>query len=66
MKIIVIVSILIIIFGVFTYPKWSITECYKKSEINAKHPDWTPNCGIDFLKKDPQWFIDNGYEKYVS
>ena len=44
-----IVSISIIIFGIFTYPKWSRKEWYKRCEINSKHPDWTPNCCINFL-----------------
>lgn len=44
---------------------WSYKIWYERCIINSKHPDWCPNCRINFLKKDPQWFIDNGYEKYV-
>lgn len=61
-----IIPIPIILFGIFTYPKWSRKEWYKRLEINSKHPDWTPNCCINFLEKDPQWFINNGYGKYVQ
>jgi len=66
MEALVIVSLCIIGFGAFMYPRWSYKEWYKRCEINSKHPDWRPHCNINFFKKDPQWFIDNGYEKYVS
>ncbi len=61
-----ILAILIIAFGILTYDKWSYKSFYKRIEINSKHPDWKPYCGVNFLKKDPQWFIDNGYGKYVK
>ena len=64
--IIKILSVIIIIFGICTYPKWSRKEWYKRCEINSKHPDWKPHCNINFIEKDTQWFIDNGYEKYVD
>ena len=63
MKILLVV--LFLIFLVATYDKWSMNAYYKRCEINAKHPDWYPRCGINFFEKDPQWFIDNGYEEYV-
>ena len=66
MESLLIIASLIIIIGIFTYPKWSISKCAKLGEINSKHPDWYPNCGIDFLDKDPQWFVVHGYGKYVK
>ena len=66
MKVLLIMAIAIIIFGVINYDKISYKKWYERCEINSKHPDWKPYCGINFLKKDPQWFIDNGYEKYVD
>ena len=65
MMYLVIAAILILIFAVSTYPKWSYNEWYKRCEINALHPNWYPKCAINFLKKDSQWFIDNGYGKYT-
>lgn len=61
-----VVAIVIIIFGVINYNKMSYKKWYERCEINSKHPDWYPYCGINFLKRDPQWFIDNGYGKYVN
>ena len=66
MKILLIIAIAIIIFGVVNYDKMSYKKWYERCEINSKHPQWKPYCGINFLEKDPQWFIDNGYEKYVG
>ena len=59
------INVCIIIISVFTYPNWSYKQFLIRCEINAKHPKWTPYCGKNFLESDPQWFIDNGYEKYV-
>lgn len=66
MNILLIIAIAIIIFGVVNYDKMSYKQFYKRCEINSKHPDWYPKCGINFLEKDPQWFIDNGYKKYID
>lgn len=60
------IAIGIILIAVVFYPKWSYKQYYLRSEINAKHPDWRPYCGINFLEKDPQWFIDNGYKGYIK
>lgn len=65
MKVLFIIAIIIFGFYVINYKKMSYKEWYKRCEINAKHPDWYPNCRIDFLRKDPQWFIDNGYGEYT-
>ena len=65
MIIMFVICIAIILFSVFTYDKWSYKMWYERCIVNSKHPDWYPNCRINFFKKDPQWFIDNGYEKYV-
>ena len=61
-----IICLLVIVFAVSNYPKWSYKEFNKRSEINAKHPDWKPYCGINFLEKDPDWFRNNGYGKWVD
>ena len=66
MKTMFIICIAILIFAIFTYDKWSYKNWYERCKINSKHPEWTPNCGIDFMKKDPQWFINNGYSKYLN
>lgn len=60
-----IIAILIIIIGIITYNKWSYKKWYERCRINSKHPNWKPYCGIDFIRQDPQWFIDNGYEKHI-
>lgn len=65
MIILYLLALVIIIFGVANYDKMSYKKFYERSVVNSKHPDWTPKCGINFLEKDPQWFIDNGYEKWV-
>lgn len=61
-----IICLFILFVAVVTYPKWSYKEFDKRSKINAKHPNWKPYCGINFMKEDPQWFIDNGYGEYVK
>lgn len=61
-----IVALLVILVAIYNYPKWSYKKFYERSEINAKHPKWKPNCGVNFMKEDPQWFIDNGYGDYVK
>lgn len=66
MTIMFICCILIIIFAIFTYDKWSYKAWHERCIINSKHPKWTKNCRINFLEIDPQWFIDNGYGKYVK
>lgn len=66
MIIMFIICMIVIIFSTFTYDKWSYKVWYDRCIINSKHPKWTKNCRIDFLKEDPQWFINNGYGKYVS
>jgi hypothetical protein len=38
----------------------------ERAEVNSKHPDWYFRCGINFLEKDPQWFIENGYKQFVK
>ena len=65
MKALLVVAIIVIAFGVANYNKISYKRFNKRCEINSQHPDWFPFCGIDFLEKDPQWFIDNGYVDYV-
>ena len=59
-----IIAIALIIFCVKKYNEG--VPWYEICEVNSKHPDWHPYCGINFLKKDPQWFIDNGYSEYVN
>lgn len=66
MKILFIIAIIIIIFGVINYDQISYKKWYERCEINSKHPDWHFNCRINFLEEDPQWFIDNGYGEYVK
>lgn len=61
-----IVALLVILVAVSTYPKWSYKKFDERSEVNSKHPDRRPYCGINFLKKDPQWFINHGYGEYVK
>jgi hypothetical protein len=65
MKILFIISIVIFAIFVINYNKMSYKAWNKRCEINSKHPGWYPFCHIDFLKEDPQWFIDNGYEEYI-
>lgn len=65
MTVVLILALLVVIFAVSTYNKFSYSIWSKRCYINSKHPDWTPYCGIDFIKKDPQWFIDNGYGDYI-
>jgi hypothetical protein len=65
MSVLLIIAVAVIIFGVANYDKMSYKKWYERCEVNSKHPGWTPKCGIDFLEKDPQWFIDNGYGNYV-
>lgn len=62
----VLLSVVIILFLTLTYDKWSYTAFYERCDVNSKHPNWYPKCGINFLEKDPQWFIDNGYSEYVK
>ena len=59
MKILFIIAMIIILFGVFNYDKISYKKFYERCKINSKHPNWTPFCGTNFIEKDPQWFIDN-------
>ena len=66
MNVLLIVAVAIIIFSTLNYDKWSCKKWYERCEVNSRHPDWYPKCGINFLEKDPQWFIDNGYENYVK
>lgn len=66
MKILLIIAVIMIIFAIVNYDKISYKKWYERSLINAKHPDWEPYCGINFFEKDPQWFIDNGYESYIE
>ena len=60
------ICLLVILVAVMTYSKWSYKEFDKRSKINSKHPNWTPYCGINFLKEDPEWFINHGYGDYVK
>ena len=66
MTILLIVALIIIGFGIAYYDKISYKKFYERCEVNSKHPDWTPNCRVNFLEKDLQWFIEHGYEKYVK
>lgn len=66
MTVVLIIAFIVVIFAVFNYNKISYSMWYERCYVNSKHPDWTPNCGIDFMKKDPQWFIDNGYGVYLT
>lgn len=65
-KILFIISVIVVVISIFTYEKWSYKAWEKRCEINAKHPDWEPFCHRNFFEEDPQWFIDNGYGKYVK
>jgi cytochrome bd-type quinol oxidase subunit 2 len=49
-KIALIIAILLLVFFVATYEKWSYKAFYKRCEENSKHPDWTPFCGKKFYK----------------
>lgn len=60
------ICFIVLLIATATYPKWSMKEYENRCKINSKYPDWYPKCGINFFEKDPQWFIDNGYEKYVK
>lgn len=62
---IIIFSIILLILAAYNYEKIGYKAWAKRCEINSMHPDWYPYCGINFLEKDPQWFIDNGYGRYV-
>lgn len=66
MKYLFILAVGIIIGAAFNYKKWSYKEWYKRCEINAKHPDWTPKCNRDFMKEDPDWFVKNGYKEALE
>lgn len=66
MNILLIIAIAVIVFGVVNYDKISYKKYNERCEINSKHPDWKPYCGINFLEKDPRWFINNGYGSYVD
>ena len=66
MKIIFFICITIVVISILTYEKWSYKTWEKRCQINAKHPNWDPFCGSNFFDEDPQWFIDNGYGKYVK
>lgn len=65
-KILFIISVIVVVISIFTYEKWSYKAWEKRCEINAKHPDYEPFCYRNFFEEDPQWFIDNGYGKYVK
>ena len=66
MNILWIAAIVVIVISATIYDIVSYKKFYKRCEINARHPDWRPYCGINFLEKDPKWFIDNGYSEYVN
>lgn len=55
-----------LVFFVVNYSKISYKKWTERCEVNSKHPDWKPYCGIDYLEKDPKWFIDNGYGDYIG
>ena len=65
MKLLFIIAIAIIIFGVINYDKISYKKWYERCEISSKHPAWYFNCRKDFLEEDTLCFIDNGYGEYV-
>lgn len=66
MKIALIISICFILFAISNWDKMSYKKFEERCEINSKHPDWIPYCGINFIEKDPQWFIDHGYADVVK
>lgn len=65
MTLLFIISLAIITIGVVFHDKMSYKKMYQRQVINSKHPNWTPYCGVNFLEKDPQWFMDNGYGEYI-
>lgn len=66
MSVIFIIAVCVIIFGIIKHDDVSYKKYYERSVVNSQHPDWYPKCGINFLEKDPKWFIDNGYGKWVD
>lgn len=48
MKVLLILAIAVIIFGIANHDKISYKQWYKRCEINSKHPDWKPFCGVNF------------------
>lgn len=66
MTIIIIIALAVIIFGVIKHDEMSYKKYYERGAINSKQPDWTYKCSINFLEKDPQWFINNGYGEWVN
>lgn len=65
LMIIAIIGILLIGFYAYKHDDMSYRKYYERQVVNSKHPDWTPKCGVNFLEKDPKWFVDNGYGDYV-
>ncbi len=61
MEKLVMIAVVILTFGMFTYPKWSYKQYERRCKLNSLHPDWKPKCGINYLEKDKNWFIQNGY-----
>ena len=45
MTVVLILALLVVIFAVSTYNKFSYSIWSKRCYINSKHPDWTPYCG---------------------
>ena len=64
--IVIVVSLVLLVPITATYKKWSRKAWAERCEINALHPDWTPACGRNFFKEDPDWFVQNGYENYLK
>ena len=61
-----ILALAVIVFAIFNHDKMSYKKWYKRGEINAKHPDWKKDCKVDFMKKNPEWFVKNGYGEYLE
>jgi flagellar basal body-associated protein FliL len=49
MKIALIIAVVVVLISIPTYSKWSYAAWSERCEENAKHPDWTPFCGKNFL-----------------
>lgn len=65
MKITLIIALVIVVIATAAHDKWSYKKFRERAEINAKHPNWKPYCGINYLKTDPKWFIEHGYDEYI-
>ena len=66
MTILFLILLGLIILYTVNYDNMSYKRYYERQVINSKHPDWKPYCGINYLERDPQWFIENGYKDWVK